>query len=62
MIRVGAGGVGDPDVGFAAEERAPVGVVVEELATEAAEDGGVEGVNVVRGRIETHLCVGQVED
>lgn len=57
-----AAGVRDPDVGFAAEVGAPVGVVVKEFAAETAEDGGVEGVDVVRGRGEAHLGVGQVKD
>lgn len=37
-------------------------VVVEELAAEFAEDGGVEGVDVVRRWLEAHLSVGEVED
>lgn len=39
-----------------------MGVVLEELAAEAAEYGGVEGVDVFRRWLEAHLGVGQVED
>lgn len=54
--------IGDPDVGLLAEVGAPIGVVFEELLAEAAEDSGVEGVDVVRRRSESHLSVGEVED
>lgn len=61
MIGVSSRVFGDPDVGFVSEEGAPGGVVLEEFAAEAAEDGGVEGVNVVGRRGEVHLGVGEVE-
>lgn len=59
--RIGAP-IRDPDVRFPPEVGAPAGVVPEELAAEAADDGGIEGVDVVGGRGEAHLGVGEVED
>lgn len=59
--QIGAGvGVGDVDVGAAAEEAAPRGVVAEELPAEGARDAGLEGVGEVGGG-EAHLRVGQQE-
>ena len=62
---VGGGGdlpaIGDPDVGLLAEVGAPGVVVAKKLLAEAAQNGGVEDVDVVRGRREAHLGVGQVE-
>lgn len=49
-------------VRFQAEERAPRGVVVEELPPEPPEYAGVEGVHDGGGRIEAHLRVGEVEN
>lgn len=37
-------------------------VVAEEFTSEMAEDGGVEGIDVVRRRLEAHLGVGEMED
>ncbi|KAJ1434549.1 hypothetical protein SESBI_05417 [Sesbania bispinosa] len=54
--------IGEPDVGFGAEERAPGCIVAEEFEAERAEDGGVEGVEGVRERGEAHLGVGEVKD
>nr|POE88850.1 hypothetical protein CFP56_37387 [Quercus suber] len=42
----------DPDIGFLAEIGAPVSVVPEELPPKLAQNGGVEGVDVVQGRRE----------
>lgn len=53
--------VREPDIRFEAEIRAPIGVVFQQGATEATEDGGVEGVDVVRRRREAHLSIGEVE-
>lgn len=61
-IRGGLAAIGDPDVGLLPQVGAPVGVVPQQLLPEAAEDGGVEGVDVVRGRGEAHLEIGEVED
>uniref|UniRef100_A0A8R7PSF9 Uncharacterized protein n=1 Tax=Triticum urartu TaxID=4572 RepID=A0A8R7PSF9_TRIUA len=59
--QIGAGvGVGDVDVGAAAEEAAPGGVVAEELPAEGARDAGLEGVGEVGGG-EAHLRVGEQE-
>jgi len=62
---VGGGGglpaIGDPDVRLLAEVGAPGVVVAKKLLAEAAQNGGVEDVDVVRGRREAHLGVGQVE-
>lgn len=55
-------GVRDPDIGFPAEVGAPRGVAVEELLANAAHDGMVEDVDVVRRRLEAHLGVGEEED
>ncbi|KAK9084371.1 hypothetical protein Scep_030842 [Stephania cephalantha] len=55
-------GFGEPDLGFLAEVGAPGGVVGEEAAAEADEDGGVEGVDGVGRGLEAHLGVGEVED
>lgn len=55
-------GVGEPDIGFAAEVGAPVGVVAEKPAAESAEDSRIESVDVRRRRSEAHLGVGEVED
>lgn len=52
----------DPDVGLLSEVGAPGVVVTEELLAELAQNPGVEGVDVVRGRREAHLCIGEVED
>lgn len=61
-IRGGGAAIGDPDVGLLPQVGAPLGVVLQQLLPEAADDGGVEGVDVVRGRGEAHLKVGEVED
>ncbi|KAK9128164.1 hypothetical protein Syun_016961 [Stephania yunnanensis] len=55
-------GFGEPDLGFLTEVGAPGGVVGEEAAAEADEDGGVEGVDGVGRGLEAHLGVGEVED
>ncbi|KAK9106133.1 hypothetical protein Scep_022977 [Stephania cephalantha] len=55
-------GFGEPDLVFLAEVGAPGGVVGEEAAAEAAEDGGVKGVDGVGRGLEAHLGVGEVED
>ncbi|KAK9165746.1 hypothetical protein Scep_000937 [Stephania cephalantha] len=47
-------GFGEPDLGFLAEVGAPGGVVGEEAAAEADEDGGVEGVDGV-GRVRRRI-------
>ncbi|KAK9099733.1 hypothetical protein Scep_023163 [Stephania cephalantha] len=47
---------------ISAEVGAPGGVVGEEAAAEADEDGGVEGVDGVGRGLEAHLGVGEVED
>lgn len=60
-IVLSAAGVGDPDAGSAAEIGAPVGIVAEEAAAETPENGGIEGVDVLRSG-ETHLRIGEVED
>lgn len=39
-----------------------MGVILEEFAAEAAEDGGVQGVDVVGRGLEAHLGVGEVEN
>ena len=52
----------DPDVRLPPEVRAPARVVTEELAAETADDGGIEGIDVIRRRREAHLGVGEVED
>lgn len=44
------------------EERAPVGVVAEELLPETTENRRIEAVGMKRRRLETHLGVSQVED
>lgn len=54
--------IGDPDVGFLAQVRTPVGVVLEEFLTELAQNDAVEDVDIVRGRGEAHLGVGEVKD
>lgn len=50
------------NVRFQAEERAPGGVVVEELPPEPPENAGVERVDGGGRRLEAHLRVGEVED
>lgn len=62
QVVVPAAVVDNPDIGSPAEVAAPEGVVAEELAAEAAENGVIEAVDVVRGRLKAHLGVGQVED
>lgn len=62
VIGGGLAAIGDPDIGFLAEIGAPVGVVLEELPPKLAQNGGVQGVDVVRRRREAHLSVGEVEN
>lgn len=58
-----AGARGEPEESVALEEvGAPEGVVAEELLAEGADDVEVEGVGVIRRRVEAHLGVGEVED
>lgn len=61
-IRGRLAAIGDPDVGLLPEVGAPVGVVLQQLLPEATDDAEVEGVDVVRGRGEAHLEIGEVED
>lgn len=61
-IRGGGAAIGDPDIGLLPQVGAPLGVVLQQLLPEAADDAGFEGVDVVRGRGEAHLEVGEVED
>ena len=60
VICGGLAAIGDPDIGFLAEIGAPAGVVPEELPPKLAQNGGVQGVDVVRRRRESHLSVGEV--
>lgn len=54
--------VGNPNVGLFPQIRAPLGVILEQLTAELPQNGAVEGVDIVRGRVEAHLSVGEMED
>lgn len=50
-------GVRKPNVGLEVKVRAPVGVVLQEVAAEAPENRWIESINVIRRRRETHLSI-----
>ncbi|KAM4093404.1 hypothetical protein ACB094_06G113500 [Castanea mollissima] len=62
VVGDGLAAIGDPDIGLLAEIGAPASVVPEELLPKLAQNGGVQGVDVVRRRREAHLRVGEVEN
>lgn len=52
----------DPDARSTAKIRAPASVVLQKAAPESAENAGVEGIDVVRRRSETHLSISKMKN
>lgn len=55
-------GVRKPDVGLEVKIRAPVGVVLQEVAAEAPENRWIESINAIRRRREPHLSIRQMKN
>jgi len=52
----------DPDARSTAKIRAPASVVLQKVAPESTDDAGVEGVDVVWRRSETHLSISKMKN
>lgn len=55
------GGISKPDIRLQPEKGAPIGIVFQKLAAETAENSGVQGVDIIRGRSQPHLCIGKMQ-